>query len=130
MMIDVDHFKNINDTFGHAIGDVTLREIANRIRQTVRTVDTVARFGGEEFIVLMPETSREEACQVAERVRHAVSDIPVETEAGNVSTSLSIGVAQLGDTSIDMDRLIQYADQAMYTAKGEGRNQVVGYDPR
>lgn len=130
MMVDVDHFKNINDTFGHAIGDVTLREIAARIRQTVRTVDTVARFGGEEFIVLMPETNLEEACQVAERVRHAVSDIPVKTEAGNVSTSLSIGVAQLGDTSTDMDRLIQCADQAMYAAKAEGRNQVVGHHQR
>ena len=127
MMVDVDHFKNINDTFGHAVGDLALREIAARIKRTIRTIDIVARFGGEEFIVLMPETNLAEACQVAERVRHAVSDTPIEKEAGSVIVTLSIGVAELTDKSINMDQLIKDADQALYEAKAAGRNRLVGH---
>jgi diguanylate cyclase (GGDEF)-like protein/PAS domain S-box-containing protein len=127
MMIDVDHFKNINDTFGHAVGDLTLHEIATRIKKTVRTIDIVARFGGEEFIVLMPETSLEEACQVAERVRDAVSNLPIEQETGTVLTALSLGVAEMSETSANIDQLIQCADRALYEAKAAGRNRVVGY---
>lgn len=126
MMIDIDHFKNINDTFGHTVGDLALREIATRIKKTVRTIDIVARFGGEEFIVLMPETSLDEACQVAERVRHSVSNIPIENEAGPVLTTLSIGVAEIHEQSMNMDQLIKCADQALYEAKAAGRDRVVG----
>ena len=126
MMIDADHFKNINDTFGHTIGDVTLREIAVRIKKSVRTTDIVARFGGEEFIVLMPETDLEEAYQIAERVRHGVSGVPIETVAGTVFLTLSLGVVELIEKSMDMDQLIKCADQALYDAKAAGRDQVVG----
>jgi diguanylate cyclase (GGDEF)-like protein/PAS domain S-box-containing protein len=127
MMVDVDHFKKINDSFGHAVGDLTLREIAARIMRVVRTNDIVARFGGEEFVVLMPETNLAEALHVAERVRHGVSDIPIEKETGTVLTTLSIGVAELDQESRDMDHLIKCADQALYEAKASGRNRVVGH---
>jgi diguanylate cyclase (GGDEF)-like protein/PAS domain S-box-containing protein len=127
MMVDVDHFKRINDTLGHAVGDLALREIATRIKQIVRTVDIVARFGGEEFIVLMPETELDEACRVAERVRHAVSDIPIEKDAYTFCITLSIGVAEIRKASMDIDELIRCADQALYEAKAAGRNRVLRY---
>jgi diguanylate cyclase (GGDEF)-like protein len=127
MMVDVDHFKNINDSFGHAMGDLVLREIATRIKRTLRTNDIVARFGGEEFIVLMPETNLVQGCQVAERVRHAVSDVPIEKEVGTVQITLSIGVAEMNEKSSNMDQLIKDADEALYAAKATGRNRVVGH---
>ena len=127
MMIDIDHFKSINDAHGHTVGDLALREVAARIKHSVRTVDIVARYGGEEFIVLMPETSLHEARQVAERVRKSVSENPIEDDSVEITATLSIGVAQMDEQSGDMDRLIMYADQALYAAKAAGRNQVVGY---
>ena len=127
MMIDIDHFKSINDAHGHTVGDLALREVAARIKHSVRTVDIVARYGGEEFIVLMPETGLHEARQVAERVRKSVSENPIEDDTVEITATLSIGVAQMDEQSSDMDRLIMYADQALYAAKAAGRNQVVGY---
>ena len=127
MMVDIDHFKNINDTYGHAVGDLALREIATRIKNSVRTVDIVARYGGEEFIVLMPETGLHEASQVAERVRRSVVDRPIEEDAVTVTATLSIGVAEIDEKSKNVDQLIIYADQALYTAKAAGRNRVAGY---
>ena len=127
MMVDIDHFKNINDTHGHAVGDLALREIAARIKNSVRTVDIVARYGGEEFIVLMPETGLNEACQVAERVRRSVADSPIEDDAVTVTATLSIGVAEIDEKSNNVDQLIIYADQALYSAKAAGRNRVMGY---
>jgi diguanylate cyclase (GGDEF)-like protein len=127
MMIDIDHFKNINDEHGHAAGDIALREAAARIKHSVRTVDVVARYGGEEFIVLMPETTLQEAFQVAERVRKSVSDDPIEDNSVEVWATLSIGVAEMDDQSSDIDTLIRYADQALYAAKAAGRNRVESY---
>lgn len=127
LMVDIDHFKNINDAHGHAVGDLALREVAARIKRSVRTVDIVARYGGEEFIVLMPETGWYEASQVAERVRKSVSDSPIEDDIVTVMATLSIGVAEMDEKSRNIDQLIKYADQALYAAKEAGRNQVACY---
>lgn len=127
MMIDIDHFKTINDSHGHAAGDLALREIAGRIRSSVRTVDVVARYGGEEFIVLMPETALLEAGQVAERVRKSVSDDPIEDNSVEVWATLSIGVAEVEEQISTIDTLIGHADQALYAAKAAGRNRVERY---
>ncbi len=128
MMVDIDHFKNINDIHGHAVGDLALREIATRIKNSVRAVDIVARYGGEEFIILMPETELNEACQVAERVRRSVADNPIEEDIATINATLSIGVAEIDELSKNMDQLIIYADQALYAAKAAGRNRVTGYE--
>lgn len=127
MMIDIDHFKNINDTYGHAVGDMALREVAARIKRSVRTVDIVARYGGEEFIVLMPETGLHEASQVAERVRSSVANHPIVNDTASISATLSIGVAEMDKNSKNIDQLIVYADKALYEAKAAGRNLVAGY---
>ena len=127
MMVDIDHFKNINDTHGHAVGDLALREIASRIKNSVRTVDIVARYGGEEFIILMPETGLHEALQVAERVRVSVADAAIEEDPVKISATLSIGVAEINEKSKNVDQLIIYADRALYAAKANGRNCVAGF---
>jgi diguanylate cyclase (GGDEF)-like protein len=127
MVIDIDHFKNINDTHGHAVGDVALREVAARIKRSVRTVDIVARYGGEEFIVLMPETGLQEASQVAERVRSSVANRPIVEDIASVTATLSIGVAEMDENSKNIDQLIVYADKALYEAKAAGRNRVAMY---
>ena len=127
MMIDIDHFKNINDTHGHTVGDEALREVAARIKRSVRTVDIVARYGGEEFIVLMPETGLNEASQVAERVRSSVANRPMISNAASVTATLSIGVAEMDENSKNIDQLIIYADKALYEAKAAGRNRMASY---
>ena len=127
LMVDIDRFKNINDTYGHSVGDLVLREIAARIKNSIRTVDIAARYGGEEFIVLMPETGLDEACQVAERIRKSVADYPFGEDTVPVTATLSIGVAEIDEQSKSMDQLIICADHALYTAKAAGRNRVEGY---
>ena len=127
MMVDIDRFKNINDTYGHSVGDLVLREIAVRIKNSIRTIDIAARYGGEEFIVLMPETGLREACQVAERIRKSVADYPFGEETVPVTATLSIGVAEIDEKSKSIDQLIICADHALYVAKASGRNRVEGY---
>jgi len=127
MMMDIDRFKNINDTHGHAMGDLVLHEIAARIKCSVRTMDIAARYGGEEFIVLMPETNLAEAFQVAERVRRSIADTCFESEDVTVNATLSIGVAESDENITNMDKLIIFADQALYLAKAAGRDRVVRY---
>jgi diguanylate cyclase (GGDEF)-like protein len=125
MLIDIDHFKEINDTFGHQTGDVVLKEVAHIIQTTLREVDTPARWGGEEFIVLSPNTARENALKAAERMRKAVAAFTFSGINGRKVT-VSIGVAGLPAASVDSpDKLIHAADLAMYDAKKQGRDRVV-----
>ena len=126
-MIDIDHFKNVNDTYGHRFGDIALREISRRISNSVRSMDIVARYGGEEFIVLMPETNSDEAFQIAERIRLSVVDSQIEKENVKFSVSLSLGIAELSKKNKNLEELMNCADQALYSAKGAGRNQVFRY---
>jgi two-component system cell cycle response regulator len=126
MLIDMDFFKAVNDTYGHGIGDAVLREFALRLRRNIRGVDLACRFGGEEFVVLMPDTDFEQAQGVAERVRQAVSERLFEVGASRgLTVTVSIGVA-LNDGATDTpETLLKRTDIALYRAKREGRNRVV-----
>jgi diguanylate cyclase (GGDEF)-like protein len=132
LMLDVDHFKSVNDTFGHAAGDHVLQEIANRIDAQVRKSDVAARYGGEEFVVLLPDTSIEAAVKLAERIRSAVSSEPCELPGGQTRViTASIGIAGVIPGSDDDDlkligeTLLAHADVALYEAKSAGRDRVV-----
>jgi diguanylate cyclase (GGDEF)-like protein len=132
MMLDVDHFKRINDSWGHSAGDSVLRELAQRIDVEVRASDVAARFGGEEFVILLPRTSSSDGRHLAERIRHAVAAAPfVLPDGGDVNVTVSIGIAEFnpgaGDTDLKSlgDALIARADVALYGAKAAGRDRVV-----
>lgn len=124
MMLDVDHFKQVNDTYGHPVGDQVLREFADRCKISVREMDLIGRYGGEELIVLLPETDRETAMQVAERLRAAVAATPIKILDAEIAVTVSIGVATQDENTNQLETLIARADQAMYIAKHRGRNQV------
>ena len=124
LMIDIDHFKSVNDTYGHAVGDDALIKTVAVIDAELRAEDTLGRLGGEEFAVILPETGKAGAAQVAERLRVAVSEIVIETPTGSLSFTISIGVAE-GNKEDDFQEILKRADDAMYQAKGQGRNQVV-----
>jgi diguanylate cyclase len=126
LMMDIDHFKRINDTFGHALGDAALRAAAGTLRQAARRADTAGRLGGEEFALLMPETTLEQAEVVAERIRRDVAAVTVPHGNTPIRFTCSIGVAQQTPTANDLDGLLRAADEALYQAKAEGRNRVVG----
>ena len=137
MMLDLDHFKAVNDTHGHAAGDRVLVEVAQRLRDNLRAIDLVARIGGEEFLVAMPETSVEQARSAAERLRRVIEDTPFDcTRAGQgpLRVTMSIGVAigpgVQGDVAAVttpgalIEELYERADIALYSAKSAGRNTV------
>jgi diguanylate cyclase (GGDEF)-like protein len=122
-IVDVDRFKAYNDAHGHRSGDEVLRGVASALRDTVRTGDTVYRYGGEEFVVLLPEQTLDGAARAGERLREAVETLGLaHPEGGNVT--VSVGVAGLGDRSCSPDELFELADKALYEAKAAGRNQV------
>ena len=126
LVIDIDHFKAVNDGFGHDAGDEVLREFAVRLATNVRAIDLPCRYGGEEFIVVMPGTSLEDAVMIAERIRRDVATAPFRIMDGeeHLTITVSIGVAASlpGDTP---DALIKRADEGVYEAKGGGRNKVI-----
>jgi len=126
MMIDIDRFKSVNDTYGHAAGDEVLRGIARRVGDGLRNFDLVARFGGEEFVVLMPDTKGDDAAKVAERVRRRVAGEPfvIAAAPGRLAVTVSIGVAAAGGEDTP-DELLKRADAALYRAKDAGRDRVV-----
>lgn len=126
LMLDLDHFKDINDTHGHAIGDTVLVNVVERVEQNLRTVDILGRYGGEEFLVLLPETSITTARKtVAERLKSTISCEPVITEAGSIEVTASFGVAALQENINSFEELLDHADEAMYQAKSTGRNCIV-----
>jgi diguanylate cyclase (GGDEF)-like protein len=129
LFIDMDEFKPINDSFGHSEGDLVLSRVAQRIKSCLRESDTVARIGGDEFVVLLPTTKTEQdASEVAEKIRHALS-MPFEIAKQSLSISSSIGVAIYPEHGSDETMLIKNADAAMYCAKTDGRNNVRIYQP-
>jgi two-component system chemotaxis response regulator CheY len=122
---DVDHFKRVNDTYGHPVGDEVLRKIAQAMRESVRRYDAVGRFGGEEFVIVFPGCDTANAVSHAERLRAAVSRVVVETPRGNVSPTISLGVVVAHQqASPDASDAIEAADMALYRAKQGGRNRV------
>ena len=129
LMIDIDHFKRLNDTFGHHVGDQMLRDVSSILAKDMREVDTVARYGGEEFVIILPETTESGAIYVAERLRRAVEQ--AKFFAGSPHSvqhlTISIGLAVYdADAQFKRD-LIEFADAALYAAKHEGRNRVIAY---
>lgn len=124
MMLDLDHFKSINDKYGHQVGDQVLQEFASRCKRSVRDIDLVGRYGGEELIVLLPETNRELSVHVAERLRASIAESSIRVGDAEIHLTVSIGVATQDENTPDLHALIARADQAMYIAKHKGRNQV------
>lgn len=126
ILADLDHFKAVNDTYGHLAGDIVLKEAACRMRACVRSYDSVGRYGGEEFLIVVPTGDGNSTAAVAERVREAISEKPVMTESGPISVTASLGIA----VSIDRDakEVLRSADEALYCAKARGRNRVERFD--
>jgi diguanylate cyclase (GGDEF)-like protein len=132
LMLDIDHFKKVNDTYGHPVGDQVLRALADCFRRSKRGIDVEGRYGGEEFVLLLPETFLSGAGQIAERLRQSVAELSIPVSRTNGESSpidlritVSVGVAQTLPGTPSIDALIDRADQAMYSAKGLGRNRVV-----
>jgi diguanylate cyclase (GGDEF)-like protein len=130
LIVDIDHFKRINDRLGHAAGDVVLCAVAKALQAQAREVDRVARFGGEEFCVILPHTLHEGALQAAERLRDAIRALSIDWQDEVISVTVSTGVATAHTTDDALDDLLQRADEALYRAKEEGRNRVVAARPR
>jgi diguanylate cyclase (GGDEF)-like protein len=128
VMLDLDHFKSVNDTFGHTGGDLVLKELARMIRANIRTSDTAARYGGEEFIIMMPQTSLENARAAAEKLRQQVAAIAVDTPKGKITVTASFGVSSIDNRLAEsaVDEIVRRADGALYEAKANGRNCVRG----
>jgi diguanylate cyclase (GGDEF)-like protein len=124
LMLDIDHFKSINDRFGHPVGDLALQHVARILRSSVREIDHLARIGGEEFLVLMPATSLDTARPAAERLREQVAMHPLHWHGGSVDLSVSIGIAQSAGAHEETSRLLVRVDAALYQAKAQGRNRV------
>jgi two-component system, cell cycle response regulator len=125
VIADVDHFKKVNDQYGHLAGDAVLREVANRLKSSLRPYDSVGRYGGEEFLMVLPGCDREMAAQKAERVRSDFHERPLRIAEGDFGITLSFGVScYSGGSDVDSDRVIREADQALYEAKDRGRNRV------
>jgi len=124
MMLDIDHFKSINDTFGHDVGDQVLKLVSNEMKQQIRSVDMLGRLGGEEFAIVLPETDLATAVVVAERIRVAIEAFSLEVEQGRVSFTISIGITNLSDATQTNEALIKKADELLYQAKQNGRNRI------
>jgi two-component system cell cycle response regulator len=126
LVLDIDYFKSINDGHGHDAGDDVLREFALRIRKSIRGIDLACRYGGEEFVVVMPETDLAVATMVAERLRRRIASEPflIQKGARSVEVTISIGIAALGSGD-NAASVLKRADQALYRAKRDGRNRVV-----
>jgi diguanylate cyclase (GGDEF)-like protein/PAS domain S-box-containing protein len=124
MMIDIDHFKQVNDMYGHPVGDKVLHRLAECLRMNVRDIDIIGRYGGEEFLILLPENDLSAARLVGERLRRAVADLSIANKLGEICITISVGVATAHPETKDLTALIEHADQAMYFAKQSGRNRV------
>ena len=126
LLLDLDKFKNINDTYGHDTGDIVLQRFARLINETIRSSDIFGRFGGEEFIVLLPETSRDDAYMLGERIRQNTEMMTVKLNDGEkISITVSIGCSSFSENDVPADEILKTADKALYKAKNNGRNQVI-----
>jgi diguanylate cyclase (GGDEF)-like protein len=124
IMIDVDNFKFVNDTYGHMVGDQILKTVATRCSEQLRGIDVLARLGGDEFIVLLAETNVEGARSVAGRLRRCVTNIPDYTDQGQPKISFSMGIATLAEDCPDLASLLKQADDLLLKAKKSGKNQI------
>ena len=124
IIFDIDHFKAINDTFGHLAGDYVLKQIASSVKTKIRREDIFARYGGEEFAVLLPELDHKQAVQVAEKTRKLIEKQPFKFDNQDISVTISLGVSTLGEGQRDSAELVRAADTKLYEAKSGGRNRV------
>ena len=129
LMIDSDNLKHVNDSHGHDAGNTLLRQVANAVQSELRATDVPARYGGDEFIVLLPETPPKGAIDVAERIRNAIGSRPLAIDGRSIAATVSIGIACYPEDGRTLDALAARADRALYQAKQEGRNRVVRYKP-
>jgi len=129
LLLDLDHFKKINDSFGHDVGDEVLREFAVRLASNVRAIDLPCRYGGEEFVTIMPDTTLEAAHRIAERIRHYISGSPFRVAQGSelLTVTISVGVAVMAGSADTAEALLKRADEALYEAKAAGRNRVIAW---
>ena len=131
IMTDIDFFKSVNDTYGHAVGDCVLKTVAKTIKKELREYDIPSRYGGEEFTILLPNTSLEEATLVAERLRSQIEKKKINIEdyrvdnVSSISVTISIGVSQFNNKMKEPEELYRSADSALYRAKESGRNRVI-----
>lgn len=125
VMFDIDHFKNVNDTYGHPCGDYILKEVANAALQTFRKTDTVFRFGGEEFVVILTETDIKQSEIPLERFRKTIETLDLTYQNQQINITVSIGACQLDQSIGNKEEFLQKADNALYDAKNSGRNKVV-----
>jgi diguanylate cyclase (GGDEF)-like protein/PAS domain S-box-containing protein len=125
IMLDIDHFKKVNDTYGHAAGDEVLRMIAQRCRENLRVVDILGRYGGEEFAIILPETDLTTAHHIAERLRQRLTEKPIITDRLTIAVTISLGVSAAESDTFDVAALLNQADAALYQAKQAGRNRVM-----
>ena len=127
LMLDIDHFKECNDKFGHLVGDIVLMNVADEIKNNIRQVDLAGRFGGEEFAVILPETDKIGAELSAERLRSAIKNRVIKAYDETINATVSIGVATFPDDASRPEELIDRSDWSMYRAKQTGRNRVCTY---
>ncbi len=127
LMCDLDYFKNINDVYGHDVGDVVLKETSNVIRKNVRASDFVIRFGGEEFLVILVDIREDEAVKVGEKIREKVEETKIKITGGIIQKTISVGVSEFPRDAQNFWQAIKYADVALYKAKEKGRNRVVRF---
>ncbi|WP_119418068.1 GGDEF domain-containing protein [Desertibaculum subflavum] len=129
LMLDIDHFKQVNDTYGHSIGDEVLRDLVQRWTMMLRDIDLLCRIGGEEFVALLPDTLGLDALVIAERLRHETAELPVATSAGPIKVTISLGVTVVGPGIDDLDLVLERADAALFEAKAAGRDRVMVSTP-
>jgi len=130
MILDIDHFKRFNDTYGHPAGDTILATIAERVLANARKIDLTARYGGDEFFILLPDTSPEDALSLADRLHQAVAGEPIALPDGKlIRLTVSIGIATYPTHAASIDELIKRADEALYWIKSHGRNRIRLYSP-
>ena len=124
LMLDLDHFKEKNDKFGHLVGDVILKEVADILKSNLREIDIIGRYGGEEFSIVLSGIGKDGAFQVAQRIRESIEGAVFKAYDEVVSTTVSIGISVFPDDAADVENLIELADKALYKAKETGRNRV------
>lgn len=127
-MLDIDFFKKINDTNGHDAGDKALKELSTTCKNLLRKTDTIGRFGGEEFIVVLPETNLDNAITLAEKIRSAIKQLKIAYKNEIITLSVSLGAATLHANETESSTLLKRVDKALYAAKESGRNKVVSED--
>ncbi|MDO9300759.1 MAG: diguanylate cyclase, partial [Anaerolineales bacterium] len=127
LMLDIDEFKTVNDTYGHEAGDMALQQVAAALKSSLREIDILGRMGGEEFAVLLPSTLLHEAVLLAERIQQIIASTPLEVPGASLTITISIGVAVIANEMSGIDDLLRNADAALYHAKNSGRNRVMKY---